>query len=91
MMILTATFVFIVGFHPWLWAIFVGSGELSKYTVMTFVGVGVQYAVTLGLFLLIGPSAMTAMLGAFAYHLWVIPASYWLAYRSWGEFVPWGK
>lgn len=91
MMILTSTFVFIVGFYPWLWAIFVGSGKLSGYTLMAFLGVGVQYAVALGLFHLLGPSATAAMVGMLAYYLWLIPAAYWLARRDWGEFIPWGQ
>ncbi|MCX7681262.1 MAG: hypothetical protein N2508_04745, partial [Anaerolineae bacterium] len=90
MMILTATFVFIVGFYPWLWAIFVGSGKLSGYTLVAFAGVGVQYAVALGLFHLIGPSATAAMAGMLAYYLWLIPAAYRLARREWGQFVLWG-
>jgi O-antigen/teichoic acid export membrane protein len=90
MMVLTATFVFIVGFYPWLWALFVGAGKLSGYTAVTFAGVGVQYAVALGLFYLVGPSALTAMVGMFAYYVWLIPATYWLACREWGEFIPHG-
>lgn len=90
MMILTSTFVFIVGFYPWLWAIFVGSGKLAGYTAMAFVAVGVQYAVALGLFRLVGPSAAAGMVGMLAHYLWLIPAAYWLARRDWGEFIPWG-
>ena len=88
MMVLTATFVFIVGFYPWLWALFVGAGKLSGYTAATFAGVGVQYAVALALFYLVGPSALTAMAGMFAYYVWLIPATYWLARREWGDFIP---
>ncbi len=90
MMVLTATFVFIVGFYPWLWAIFVGAGELRGYTLAAFVGVGVQYAVALGLFYVAGASALAAMIGMFAYYVWLIPAAYWLVRRDWCEFVPWG-
>jgi len=90
MMVLTATFVFIVGFYPWLWAVFVGSGELRGYTIATFIGVGIQYGVALGLFYFAGTSALAAMIGMFAYYVWLIPAAYWLVRRDWGEFVPWG-
>jgi O-antigen/teichoic acid export membrane protein len=90
MMILTATFVFIVGFHPWLWAIFVGSGRLVGYTAAAFVGVGVQYAIILGLFYLVGPSALAAMIGMFAYYIALVPMAYWLAHRQWSEFMLWG-
>jgi len=50
----------------------------------------VQYAVALALFYLVGPSALTAMAGMFAYYVWLIPAAYWLARREWGEFIPHG-
>jgi O-antigen/teichoic acid export membrane protein len=90
MMILTATFVFIVGFHPWLWALFVGSGRLFGYTAAAFAGVGVQYAVMLGLFRFASPSALTAMIGMFAYYVALVPIAYGLARHRWGEFVLWG-
>jgi O-antigen/teichoic acid export membrane protein len=91
MMILTATFVFIVGFYPWLWAIFTGAGELRGYTVAVFVAVIVQYAAALALFALVGPSAWAAMIGVFAYYVWLIPVAYWLAHCRWGEYLPWGQ
>jgi O-antigen/teichoic acid export membrane protein len=90
MMILTATFVFIVGFYPWLWALFVGSGRIFGFTVATFASLGAQYAVMLGLFYLVAPSALTAMIGLFAYYVALVPIAYWLARRRWGEFVLWG-
>ena len=90
MMVLTATFLFIVGFYPWLWALFVGAGKLSGYTAAAFAGVVVQYVVALALFYLVGPSALAAMAGMFDYYVWLVPATYWLARREWGEFIPHG-
>lgn len=90
MMVLTATFVFIVGFYPWLWAIFVGSGELRGYTAAVYAAVLVQYAVALALFHLVGPSALAAMIGMLAHYVWLVPVAYWLAHRRWSAFLPWG-
>jgi O-antigen/teichoic acid export membrane protein len=88
MMILTVTFVFIVGFYTWLWAIFTGSGQLRGYTALTFLAALAQYSTMLGLFAWAGPSAWTAMLGMLAYYLCLIPCAYGLAYRRWRLYLP---
>jgi O-antigen/teichoic acid export membrane protein len=89
MMILTATFVFIVGFYPWLWALFTGSGDLRGYTIAVFAAIVVQYGVALSLFALVGPSAWAAMIGAFAHYVFLIPVAYGYARARWGQFVLW--
>jgi O-antigen/teichoic acid export membrane protein len=88
MMILTATFVFIVGFYTWLWALFTGSGQLRGYTALTFLSVLVQYGVMLILFAWISPSAWAAMLGMLAYYLILMPGAYGLAHRRWRAYLP---
>ncbi len=90
MMIMTVTFVFIAGAYPWLWAIFVGSGRLAGYTAITFLGTSVQYAVMLGLFYGIGPTALAGMVGMLAFYLCLIPAAYALAHGQWSAFLPGG-
>jgi O-antigen/teichoic acid export membrane protein len=88
MMILTSTFVFIVGFYTWLWAIFTGSGQLRGYTALTFLSALVQYGVMLSLFARIGPFAWAAMLGMLAYYLFLMPGAYGLAHRRWRAYLP---
>lgn len=88
MMILSATFVFIVGFHPWLWSFFVASGELGGYTAAVFTATGAHYLVMLGLFGAAGPSATSAMVGVLAYYLWLVPAACWMVGRRRPEFLP---
>lgn len=88
MMILSATFVFIVGFHPWLWAFFVASGELAGYTAAVFAATAVQYVTMQALFGALGPSATTAMVGALAYHLSLVPCAVWLMARRRPKLVP---
>jgi len=86
--ILSATFVFIVGFHPWLWAIFVGGGSLLGYTVSSFLAVAVQYGSMAFLFWRFRPGATMAMWGLFAHYLCLIPLGIWLVHRRWPAYIP---
>jgi O-antigen/teichoic acid export membrane protein len=88
--ILTSTFIFIVGFYPWLWAIFIGANQLRGFTVAAFVSVLAQYGVMLTLFAWAGASAQAAMLGQVAYYVCLIPAAYLLAARRWPAYLPGG-
>jgi O-antigen/teichoic acid export membrane protein len=68
-MILTVSFLFIVGFHPALWAGFLGAGRLGFYTLAALTAVMAQYAV---FFLLVRrgiPGPESAMFGHLAFHL----------------------
>lgn len=90
MILLTATFFYLVGFHPWLWAIFVGSGELRSYTKALYQATFVQYAVMSLAFVAAGPSAAAAMVGMVALYVWLSFAGIFLARRSYPTFVPFG-
>jgi O-antigen/teichoic acid export membrane protein len=88
MIVMTLTFFFIAGCHPWLWALFVDAGRLGAYTAATFLGVAVQYATMLGLFALWGPTAVAGMLGLLAYYLCLVPGVYGLALWRFRPFLP---
>jgi hypothetical protein len=88
MAIMTLTFFFIAGCHPWIWALYVGAGRLGGYTAMTFAAVAVQYLAMLAGFRWIGPTAAVGMMGMLASYVWLIPATYLLARRRWPHFCP---
>jgi O-antigen/teichoic acid export membrane protein len=88
MAIMTLTFFFIAGCHPWLWALYVGAGRLGGYTAMAFAAVAVQYLAMLAGFRWIGPTAAVGMMGMLASYVWLIPATYLLARRRWPRFLP---
>jgi len=89
MAIMTLTFFFIAGCHPWIWALYVGAGRLGGYTAMAFAAVAVQYLAMLAGFRWIGPTAAVGMMGMLASYVWLIPATYLLARRRWPRFLPW--
>jgi O-antigen/teichoic acid export membrane protein len=86
--VFSSEFIFIVGCYPWLWALFVASGDLMAYTITTFVAVGMQYAIVLALFHLFNPSALSGVLGALSYYFVLIPIIYTIARKRWSEFLP---
>ena len=88
MAIMTLTFFFIAGCHPWIWALYVGAGRLGGYTAMAFAAVAVQYLAMLAGFRWIGPTAAVGMMGMLASYVWLIPATYLLARRRWPRFLP---
>jgi O-antigen/teichoic acid export membrane protein len=90
MMLLTATFFFLVGCHPWLWSLFVGSGEMRDYTMLSFLAVIAQYTTLLLLFRIFGPSATAAMAGMVAHYLFLGPALVILTGRRQAAYLPFG-
>ncbi len=88
MLVMTLTFFFIAGCHPWLWALFVDSGRLGAFTAATFLAVLVQYASLAGLFSLLGPTAVAGMGGLLAHYLCLVAVTYGVAFRRFRAFVP---
>lgn len=87
-MILTATYVFIAGCYPWLWAAFTGSGKLGEYTIAVFCATAVQYVTVITLFSATNASATAAVIGVFAYYVFLVPVSYYMAQKRWAGFMP---
>jgi O-antigen/teichoic acid export membrane protein len=88
MIVMTPTFFFIAGCHPWLWALFVDSGRLGAFTAATFLAVAAQYATMLCLFSAVGPTAVAGMTGLLAYYLCLVPVAYAVARRRFHAFLP---
>jgi O-antigen/teichoic acid export membrane protein len=86
-MILTTSFVFIVGFYPWLWALFTSTSEMRPFTVAVFVAVVFQYAIAVVLFYFVGRTATSAMLSAVAYYLCMVPIAFHAARSRWPAYV----
>lgn len=77
--ILTSTLFFILGFHIWLWPIFIHSGRLRQFTGYSILAGAVQYLVIFVLFRIWQPDPALASFGYLAYYLILTPAMWFLA------------
>jgi O-antigen/teichoic acid export membrane protein len=86
--ILTVPFLFVTGIYTWLWPLFVRSGQLRYYTLLSVLAAAAQYAVSIGLFILFPTSPAAPAAGYLAHYLVLYPLLYWLAFRSHKTYLP---
>lgn len=88
--ILTFPVWFVLGVHLWLWPLFVHSGRLGQFTVMSLIAGASQHLIY-GLVLVVtGPAVSVAglALGYLAHYLVLYPAAVLLARARHGAYLP---
>jgi O-antigen/teichoic acid export membrane protein len=89
--IMTIPFLFVTGVYTWLWPLFVRSGQLRYYTLLSLVAVIVQYTISISLLRLYPTSPAGAAVGYLANYLLLYPALYWLALKAHRPYLPAGR
>lgn len=80
--VMTIPFVFVTGMYIWMWPMYVYSGRIARYTAYSFLACLAQYAVMIGLFLVLPATPVAAALGYLAHYLVLIPLAYRLLARG---------